>query len=71
MSLRVLISKNMIRQHLGTDKIKPEADVVESLVVNAECLVCVLHQLVDGERGVVGLHHGVGDLHKAISQVVT
>ena len=26
----------------------PEADVVQRLVVNAERLVCVLHQLMDG-----------------------
>lgn len=40
----------------------PEADVVERLVVYAEGLVRVLHQLVDGEGGVVGLHHRVGHL---------
>ena len=40
-----------------------EADVVESLVVNVVCLISVLHQLVDGEGGVVGLHHGVGHLN--------
>merc|ERR1719208_38102 len=39
-----------------------EADVVESLVVNAVGLVSVLHELVHGEGGVVGLHHGVRDL---------
>merc|ERR1719445_535481 len=39
-----------------------EADVVESLVVDAVGLVSVLDQLVDGEGGVVGLHHGVRDL---------
>ena len=39
-----------------------EADVVESLVVDAVGLVSVLHQLVDGQGGVVGLHHGVGHL---------
>ena len=44
----------------------PEADVVESLVVNAEGLVSVLDELVDGERGVVGLHHGVGHLERRI-----
>ena len=33
----------------------PEADVVEGLVINAESLVRVLDELVDGERGVVGL----------------
>ena len=39
-----------------------EADVVQGLVVNTEGLVSVLDQLVDGEGGVVGLHHGVRDL---------
>merc|ERR1712087_760889 len=33
----------------------PEADVVESLVVEQEALVGILHQLVEGEHGVVGL----------------
>ena len=41
---------------------RAEADVVERLVVDAEGLVRVLHQLVHGERGVVGLHHRVGHL---------
>ena len=36
-----------------------ETDVVECLVVDAVALVRVLHQLVDGERGIVGLHHSV------------
>ena len=36
-----------------------EADIVECLVVDAERLVRVFHQLVDGEGGVVGLHHRV------------
>jgi hypothetical protein len=40
----------------------PEADVVEGLVVDAESLVRVLHQLVDGERGIVRLHNRVRDL---------
>ena len=39
-----------------------EADVVQRLVVDAVRLVSVLDQLVDREGGVVGLHHGVGDL---------
>ncbi|GMT02413.1 hypothetical protein PENTCL1PPCAC_24587, partial [Pristionchus entomophagus] len=39
-----------------------EADVVESLVVDAECLVRVLDQLVHGERRVVGLDDRVRDL---------
>ena len=41
---------------------RPEADVVERLVVDAERLVRVLHQLVDGEGCVVWLHDSVGDL---------
>ena len=36
-----------------------EADVVESLVVNTVGLICVLNQLVNGEGGVVWLHHSV------------
>ena len=32
------------------------------LVVEGEAVVGVLNQLVDGEGGVVGLHHRVGDL---------
>ena len=39
-----------------------EADVVQRLVVDAEGLVGVLDQLVDGEGGVVGLDDGVGHL---------
>lgn len=35
---------------------RTEADVVERLVVNAECLVRVLNELVDGERRVVRLN---------------
>ena len=34
---------------------RPEADVVQRLVVDAERLVGVLNELVHGERGVVGL----------------
>ena len=36
-----------------------EADVVQSFVVDAECLVGVLDKLVNGQGGVVGLHHCV------------
>ena len=39
-----------------------EADVVQRLVVDAEGLVGVLDQLVDGEGGVVRLDDGVGHL---------
>lgn len=38
------------------------ADVVESLVIDAESLVRVLNKLVNGESGVVGLDNGVRDL---------
>jgi hypothetical protein len=38
------------------------ADIVESLVVNAEGLIRVLDQLVDGEGGIVWLDDGIGDL---------
>jgi hypothetical protein len=38
------------------------ADVIQSLVINAEGLVRVLNELVDGEGGVVRLDNGVGDL---------
>ena len=42
----------------------PEADVVESLIVNTVGLVRVLHQLMDRQGGVVRLHHGVGHLQR-------
>mmetsp|Transcript_14405 Transcript_14405/g.27393 ORF Transcript_14405/g.27393 Transcript_14405/m.27393 type:complete len:280 (+) Transcript_14405:351-1190(+) len=41
---------------------RAEADVVQGLVVEGEALVRVLHELVDGQRGVVGLDNGVGHL---------
>ena len=41
---------------------RTEADIVQSLVVNAEGFVCVLNQLVDGKGGVVGFNNCVGDL---------
>jgi hypothetical protein len=41
---------------------KPEADVIKGLVINAIGLVGVLHQLMNGEGGVVRLHHGVRHL---------
>ena len=55
------ILRILTKKYLDT-LLVPEADVVERLVVDAEGLVRVLHQLVDGERGVVGLHHRVGHL---------
>ena len=41
-----------------------EADVVESLVVDAVGLVCVLHQLVHRQSGVVRLHDSVRNLEE-------
>ena len=39
-----------------------EAYVIQGLVVQGEALVGILHQLVDGEGGVVGLDDGIGHL---------
>jgi hypothetical protein len=39
-----------------------EADVVQGLVIEGEALVGVLHKLMDGKGGVVGLHNGVRHL---------
>merc|ERR1719345_588038 len=39
-----------------------EADIVQSLVVNAHDLIGVLNELMHGEGSVVGLDNGVGDL---------
>jgi len=39
-----------------------EADIVQSLVVNAHDLIGVLDQLMDGEGGVVGFDDGIGHL---------
>ena len=36
-----------------------EADVVQSLVVNAESFISVLYKLVDGECGIVGFNNGI------------
>ena len=36
-----------------------EADVIERLIVNAVCLICVLNKLVNREGGIVGLNNGV------------
>ena len=41
-----------------------EGDVVESLVVEAEGHVAVLHQLVHRQDGVVRLNHDLGDLRE-------
>ncbi len=39
-----------------------EADIVERLVIDAVGFIGVLHQLMHGQGGVVGLHNGVGHL---------
>ena len=36
-----------------------EADVIQSLVVDAVGLVCILNELMDGQGGVVWFHNGV------------
>ena len=41
---------------------RAEADVVQGLIINAVGLICVLNQLVDGEGGIVRLHHCVRHL---------
>ena len=43
----------------------PEADIVEGLVIDAEGLVRVLDELVDGEGSVVRLDDSVRDLERA------
>ena len=43
---------------------RPEADIVERLVIDTEGLVRILDQLVDGEGCVVRLNDGVGDLRR-------
>lgn len=40
----------------------PEADVVQSLIVNAEGFIGVLNQLMNGQRCVVRLQHHIRNL---------
>ena len=40
-----------------------EADIIQSLVVDAVCLVSVLDELMDGEGGVVRLNDSVRHLN--------
>ena len=56
------------------------ANIVESLVVNAEGLIGVLNELVDGQGCIVGLDNGIGDLggwddregcHHAVGELLT
>ena len=46
-----------------------EADIVQSLVIQSEALIGVLHQLVHRQGGVVGLHHGVRHLGRGDHRV--
>ena len=48
----------------GSELEGTEADVVEGLVVNAESLIGVLNELMDGEGGVVRLNNGIGNLER-------
>merc|ERR1719229_1102403 len=43
---------------------RAEAYVIERLVVEEEALVGVLDELMEGQDGVIGLHHGVRDLRR-------
>ncbi len=52
-SLRVLKLRILT---CGSDKLKsPEADVIKRLVIKHHTLVRILHQLMHGERCIVGL----------------
>ena len=42
----------------------PEADIVESLVIDTEGLIRVLDELMNGKGGVVGLDDGIGNLRR-------
>ena len=55
--VEVTVSRSGEREH-------PETYIIERLVVEREALVSVLHQLVDGQGGVVGLYHGVGHFRR-------
>ena len=41
-----------------------EADVVESFIVDAECLVRVFDELMKSQRRIIWLHHNIGHLQK-------
>lgn len=41
---------------------RPEADIVQGLVINAEGGIRVLDQLMDRQGGIVWLNNSVGDL---------
>jgi hypothetical protein len=40
----------------------PDADIVESLVIDTEGLIRILNQLMNGEGGIIWLDNSVGDL---------
>jgi hypothetical protein len=47
----------------GGGKLKsPEADIIESFVIDDHALIGVLNELMDGEGGVVWLNNGIGHL---------
>ena len=41
-----------------------EADVIKCLIVDAECLIYILNQLVHRQGGVVGFNYSVRDLEQ-------
>jgi hypothetical protein len=45
----------------GGELESPEADIIESLVVDDLDFIGVLNELMDGESGVVGLDDSVGN----------
>ncbi len=46
-----------------------EANVIESLIVNAKCFISVLHELMDGEGSIVRLHNSVRNLNKTFRKL--
>jgi len=40
----------------------PEADIIESFVVDAHDFICIFNELMDRKGRIVGLHHSVRDL---------
>ena len=38
-----------------------EANVIQGLIIDAECFICVLNQLVDGQGCIIRLHNSVRD----------
>ena len=48
-----------------------ETDIIKGLVIDTESLVRVLNQLMDGERGVVGLDNAQGTSERKDSEMYT